>query len=169
VTPEERLLAAVDRLASDVATAVVSHCDLHSCGCDGSGHPLVPSAVLKPSTPGVDPLGTILSDVKDVFAVATHTDCQPADTGTDGQVCVPVPSAAFALPLAGCLATAIVPGHLPGLPSAHVSMPAMVPPQTTQIDVSIDPSLPVGLYSGHVVDQGNTMQRPFLIYLDGLP
>ncbi len=157
MTPIERLLAATERLIDDLSTAVLSHTDLHLG--DGTG-----SAARKAE----DEMTALAKAATEAFAVGTNTKCRGADTGTKGQVCVPVPMAAYPLPLAPCTAMAIVPGQLPGQPATQVSAPAQVGQGQDVVDLSISPTLAPGLYAGHLADSTGNMQRPFLIFLDGL-
>jgi hypothetical protein len=172
VTASDRLLSALDRLAEDLSAVVFAHHDVHCCDDPAHQVPTTAAHILTPDDPVdglVDGLGTLTADVGEVFNIATNSACTPAATATKGQVCVPVPMGPNAVPLAGCLAVAVVPGRLPGPPSAPVSVPPMVPPQTDHVDVSISTTLDRGLYCGHLVDKSQTVVRPFLIYLDGLP
>jgi hypothetical protein len=157
VTPLERLLAATEQLVDDLSTAVLSHMDLHLG--DGTG-----SAARKAG----DEMTAVAKGVTEAFAVGTETQCHQADTGTKGEVCVPVPVATYPLPLAVCKAMAIVPGQLPGYPATPVTAPTQVMPGEDVVDVSISATLAPGLYAGHLADSTGNVQRPFLIFLDGL-
>jgi hypothetical protein len=154
VTPLDRLLAATERLLDDVSVAVVTQNDLLL--------DLLWRDDTDPNDVGV------LDDMLDVFTVGTSTHCVQADTGTKGQVAVQVPEAAVPLPLAPCLAMSIVPGQLPGKPATRVTCPSNVPGGDAVVNVSIEAAEAPGLYVGHVSDQSGSMQRPFLIFLDGL-
>jgi hypothetical protein len=157
VTPLERLLAATERLVDDVSSAVLGHLDLHFGDGDGVA-----------ARKAQDETTSLAKGVTEAFAVDPSNSCRQADTGTKGEVCVPVPVATYPLPLAVCRAMAIVPGQLPGQPATQVSAPGQVPAGSDVVDISISPTLAPGLYAGHLQDLTGNLQRPFLIFLDGL-
>lgn len=157
MTPLERLLAATEQLVDDVSTAVLGHMDLHLG--DGST-----AGKVDPS----DEVSSVAKKATEAFAVGTSTHCRQADSGTKGEVSVPVPVATYPLPLDACRAIAIVPGQLPGPPATQVSAPTQVAPGEDVVDLSIAVSLAPGLYAGYLVDLTGNLQRPFLIFLDGL-
>jgi hypothetical protein len=162
VTPLERLLTATERLLDDAFTVVESHAALHGCD-DGIG--------ITARTVGPNPtteLITVIEAATEAFTVGTNTACVQADTGTKGEVAVQVPVATFPLPLGACLAMAIVPGQLPGPAATQVSCPPEVPSGDDVVNISVSATLAPGLYAGHVRDQSGNLQRPFLIFLDGL-
>ncbi|MDP1819050.1 MAG: hypothetical protein Q8K58_04050 [Acidimicrobiales bacterium] len=156
-TAHDRLLLAVERLVDDASTGVLSHCDLHAglgSTCGG--------ATGTSTKPGSAPTS---------FAVATHTACRRAATGTQGEVAVSVPVSTYPRPLDPCGAVHVVAGQLPSTTAqpAPVTTPAAIGAGEDHILVSLAPSGPVGAYVARVSDTSHAVRRPVVIYLDGLP
>lgn len=163
---EARLLVAVERLAHDVSTAVLSHCDLHCCDGTGpdDGH-RVPDTPQKPT----DPKDKKQPKKTDPIPIGTDTACEQARTGVKGQVAVRVAVATAPVPLDPTMATFIVPGALPGNPASPVDHLQQVPAGDDIVYVSLSTNQPVGAYVAHLCAQVGNMDQAFVIYLDGLP
>jgi hypothetical protein len=142
---EDRLVAAWSRLAKDVVTAALSHNDVYATGG---------------------------WKVPDRFTVSPNIRCQPAATGTEGEVRVPVTAIAVAAVGAAPAQTFHAsPVRLLEYDPQKVS-PAPVQATVTQVGanavlVSIG-APPVGTYVGFVLDEAGAIVAPFVIYIDGL-
>jgi hypothetical protein len=159
VTALDRLVAAGQRLLGDLSTGVMSQLEmfLDFGDVDGDG-----------DTDLADALLVLMDNATKAFTVGMVTDSIQADTGIKGEVAVPVPVSTTELVLAACMAASVIPGQIPSQPATRVTCPPHVPIGAGAIRVAIDPGGAPGLYFGHVRDQGGDLQRPFLIFLDGL-